>query len=455
MLRGTIDVQSQVGKGTEVTLRLPLSRLPGTGTPASTPSSSTSEQSTDESINALRLEHGDASVGLFGFNDHGQRPVLTSCVQDWLGLNVLSPISPEVKADVCIVDEKELAQLSHHSRSTLPLVILCNNATRSQIAFHHHIRGVAECISKPVGPRKLAKALRSCLGRVRSAKSGLTPAIALSDEASPLESEADTVVPDLEMNHLTLESEDGDKPLEVQSNEVVTASESENAQMAIGQSHSTSVSVTANEGFFFPTQEPFDQQREIGEDQLPPGPKIKKKSPYEGALTRRDSRRPPLISRVTEPVAKTPFPHASTALNGYDEGITFPLKPADHPQASPSGASQEFESTSRSAISEAALPTERATKQRSTPQTSPRKKRPPRLLLVDDNKINLRLLETYMRKRKYEFIDSAENGQFAVQAAEAHQLGYDIIFMGRLLSRKVKDCSDPLFRYIDAGYERI
>lgn len=53
----------------------------------------------------------------------------------------------------------------------------------------------------------------------------------------------------------------------------------------------------------------------------------------------------------------------------------------------------------------------------------------PRLLLVDDNKINLRLLRTYMHKRKYESIDEAENGLEAVQSFEGSKDGYDIIFM--------------------------
>jgi len=54
----------------------------------------------------------------------------------------------------------------------------------------------------------------------------------------------------------------------------------------------------------------------------------------------------------------------------------------------------------------------------------------PRLLLVDDNKINLHLLRTYMhRKRKYDGIDEAENGLEAVKAVESHAAGYDIIFM--------------------------
>lgn len=53
----------------------------------------------------------------------------------------------------------------------------------------------------------------------------------------------------------------------------------------------------------------------------------------------------------------------------------------------------------------------------------------PRLLLVDDNKINLRLLRTYMRKRRYDCIDEAENGLAAVNSVANKPEGYDIIFM--------------------------
>jgi CheY-like chemotaxis protein len=53
----------------------------------------------------------------------------------------------------------------------------------------------------------------------------------------------------------------------------------------------------------------------------------------------------------------------------------------------------------------------------------------PSLLLVDDNKINLSLLRTYMRKRKYDVVDEAENGLEAVNKFEGREGGYDIIFM--------------------------
>lgn len=82
-------------------------------------------------------------------------------------------------------------------------------------------------------------------------------------------------------------------------------------------------------------------------------------------------------------------------------------------------------------FSEVPLATPRL-KQASPPVALVKEKHPPRLLLVDDNLINLRLLETYMRKRKHKFVDSAQNGLLAVQAAERNPDGYDIIFMGTL-----------------------
>ncbi|CAG8193793.1 unnamed protein product [Penicillium salamii] len=58
--------------------------------------------------------------------------------------------------------------------------------------------------------------------------------------------------------------------------------------------------------------------------------------------------------------------------------------------------------------------------------TEPRR---PRILIVDDNKINLSLLSTYLQKRKITHLDKAEDGQTAVNMAEAMPGGYDIIFM--------------------------
>ncbi|RAH65171.1 putative sensor histidine kinase/response regulator [Aspergillus aculeatinus CBS 121060] len=52
-----------------------------------------------------------------------------------------------------------------------------------------------------------------------------------------------------------------------------------------------------------------------------------------------------------------------------------------------------------------------------------------RILVVDDNSINLKLMLTFMKKRELETLDSAENGKLAVDAVERLPEGYDIIFM--------------------------
>jgi CheY-like chemotaxis protein len=76
----------------------------------------------------------------------------------------------------------------------------------------------------------------------------------------------------------------------------------------------------------------------------------------------------------------------------------------------------------------------------STPPSLP-KMRSPRLLLVDDNKINLGLLRAFMKKRNYEVVDGAENGLQAVQKFEQREDGFDIIFM---------DISMPVLNGFDA-----
>jgi CheY-like chemotaxis protein len=54
-----------------------------------------------------------------------------------------------------------------------------------------------------------------------------------------------------------------------------------------------------------------------------------------------------------------------------------------------------------------------------------------RILVVEDNKINLNLMLAFLKKRGLAALDSAENGKAAVSAVKEEQQGYDIIFMGR------------------------
>ncbi|KAJ5326750.1 uncharacterized protein N7506_009852 [Penicillium brevicompactum] len=60
---------------------------------------------------------------------------------------------------------------------------------------------------------------------------------------------------------------------------------------------------------------------------------------------------------------------------------------------------------------------------------TPEEPRKPRVLVVEDNKINLNLMLAFLKKRKLVTLDSAENGKLAVDAVEKLEGSYDIIFM--------------------------
>ncbi|KAL5049923.1 hypothetical protein BDW71DRAFT_174348 [Aspergillus fruticulosus] len=62
-------------------------------------------------------------------------------------------------------------------------------------------------------------------------------------------------------------------------------------------------------------------------------------------------------------------------------------------------------------------------------ESAAKPERTPRVLVVDDNFINLNLMLTFLKKRQLQFLDSAENGQLAVDAVERTPGGYDLIFM--------------------------
>ncbi len=142
--------------------------------------------------------------------------------------------------------------------------------------------------------------------------------------------------------------------------------------------------VDHSQEFPFPYQENMTQSSDVNSPA----------APIQNDVTQLGSERPKIKHRFTEPIIRDPYPLT----------VPFPEIP---------------------------LPTPRL-KRTSPPVALVKEKRPPRLLLVDDNLINLRLLETYMCKRKHKFVDSAQNGLLAVQAAERNPNGYDIIFMGTL-----------------------
>lgn len=55
--------------------------------------------------------------------------------------------------------------------------------------------------------------------------------------------------------------------------------------------------------------------------------------------------------------------------------------------------------------------------------------RKPRVLVVDDNSVNLKLMMNFMKKRNLTVLDAANNGKMAVDVVEGTLKGYDLIFM--------------------------
>lgn len=78
-----------------------------------------------------------------------------------------------------------------------------------------------------------------------------------------------------------------------------------------------------------------------------------------------------------------------------------------------------------------------------------------KILIVDDNQINLKLLHTFLKRRKPQILDSAENGRIAVEAVEQNPYSYDIIFMGMLKQDLMIILVLTLSRSLNARHERI
>ena len=419
LLGGTIHIQSEVGRGTSVTVQLPMEQASHLITPASTPTSVGSPDSlVDNSINTLRTEYTGKSVALYGFSNEpvdlpgtetGQ--IAKYYIEHWYKLKVYEHLPNDVSVDIVIVKEENLRNLLKETSPSSGIIVLCSK-TRVKTPDQLLSLGTVEFMSTPFGPHKLAKALRLSLEKAQKVNEGQALAGApMSDPSDP-----GSLTPVL--SSFTLTSEDGHTPILVQTNEdgTVTASHTENARRAMG-SDSSSAHTEIRGDFPFPTQLSGRSSPQSSTGAM-------------GELLRQGLGRPKLTSRKTEPTFRPPFPLASafTAL-----GVTA-TKDAigSYVSTGLSGSSPEpdFLQTDQQKMSNQQQPSV--------------EKRQPRVLLVEDNKINLRLLETYMRKRKYELIDSALNGQLAVEAVKNHPEGYDVIFM---------DISMPVMNGFDATRE--
>lgn len=405
MLEGTIDIKSEVNKGTEVHIRIPLSREAGSGTSLSTPSSVGSPDKLQEnSITVLQTDHSSKAISIYtGSNPEQDTETCRTAlyyIKEWFKLPIVStPL--ERPSDVVIVEERDLPELLRRLRPG-PAIVVLSTKTHPLQVIHSLYPGAIESMSKPFGPYKLAKSIRLSLEKADQIAASHTPQPRPTIQ-SPRESEDGTII--AESEPVTLETADEESPtVQLQTNGFVTASRSSNARIALGTSLSMS-STESRADFPFPSPKSsrsgFDSPR----------------SAFDEAMKQASSR-PKLSSRKTEPVLRPVFPHTSALTrqgqlatsNARDKTEGSPITPTTKQELSQVEKKEQLELSSSNVEDNM-------------------EKRQPRLLLVDDNKINLRLLETFMRKRKYQFVDSVEDGSQAVQAAKKHAQGYDIIFM--------------------------
>ncbi|KAG9244362.1 histidine kinase-group I protein [Calycina marina] len=383
LLEGDITIDSEVGRGTEVRVMLPLLRempkQPESANSVPTPRSASSlSRENDESIDKLRAQISGKKVALYGFDLKSVDPIaqrtatilndsVTKFLTQWYGLRVV-PYGHRVNLIVANeIDPVDITRLVGDGTLNKPptVLVLCSHSTRFDKTVS--VEGSAVnvgFVAKPVGPLKLARALIQCLDANGPALS--TPGLLDPMSAASESNDLSKVFEELSLTPNSAEILDNSR----------MAAGSDNARKAI-ESPTPNAASEKTEEFPFPV--PLD------------GPSPKKVQNLSGA---EPEMMPPVV-----PILATPLPPS-----------ILPPSPEDQKLQPPARLVQTTSDTTPRPFQQPQL-------------------QPPRLLLVDDNKINLTLLRTFMRKRKYDLLDEAANGLEAVTKFDSYEGGYDIIFM--------------------------
>lgn len=386
MLGGTIDVKSKVNQGTTVEVVLPLKRpLPGQTSTHSTPWSGTTVSSTsssgEESISVLKYQFSDTTVAFYRHEvqrDGQLADVIKSYVQDWYNLQFLDQALCH-RSDVIVVKEADLDYVIDQMAGTPgrrpALVVLCSVSSKHSVvhlrSLEERISSVVEFVSTPSGPHKLARSIRLALEKKQSlGPASSTGPIAIAGHQGVDLAHSST-------SHATLESVSE----ELHEMDLNAPGETDKAKIV----HATET--------FAASQASENAQMAIHE------PIVALRSPR---------------SHVSEGEA-FPFPVQSQESSrlrverSRSKSVTLKV---------PSDTTTPLSTTPKAGAPAPAEPRENVDKVN------------PHVLLVEDNIINLKLLETYLRtKRKYGKVESAQDGEQAVNAVSTAEEPFDIIFM--------------------------
>ncbi|SPJ81896.1 related to nik-1 protein (Os-1p protein) [Fusarium torulosum] len=178
-LGGSIQIQSKLGKGTRVAVKLPLQV-------ASLESTETA--SDRDEFDSQAIELSGLRVCISGFSSSGsssanqrwapgefdEHSFLEKVCRNWLKMQIVGSFNNnDFLPDLILCDEYHLESIANQPRDELssPVVVVCRSAAvaRQLDQSHRSLRkvnwGLFSFISRPVGPRKLAKAFVLCFRR--------------------------------------------------------------------------------------------------------------------------------------------------------------------------------------------------------------------------------------------------------------------------------------------------
>lgn len=321
---------------------------------------------------------------------------LVQYLTGWFGFPTLQIWDFEFPAKLLIVDDIHLPNLlaqrpDYFARLSLQsIIILCANTAREAVLSQDIKSNHVELVSKPFGPYKLARAICRALGKAAMAptaeelrykrrQSGVTTPGSTTVSSSTVSSSRKT-------RHRAKAKSQGENHVEPQMSPTgvtpASGGETHFEETAVcSEGHGHEVKASSDGGFPFPT---------------------------DNVHGRRSS--PPRLPR-DDPSTATE--HPSHLLPAAARKL-IPLE------------SRSSVTQSQSERVENSTTKDKINLWDKQPGTQPRK---PRLLLVDDNRLNLQLLHTYISKKGYDgaVARTAEDGQQALEIYK--EFMPDIIFM--------------------------
>lgn len=324
---------------------------------------------------------------------------LVQYLTSWFGFPTLQTWDFDMPAQILIVDEIHLPTLLARRPNFLEtlsrqsMIILCANVARQAVLAKDIQSTRVELVSKPFGPFKLAKALCRALEKTSGPPTDTTSVTSESEPATSARGVDDGTVSS-EQNHL--------HPGIVSPMAMTSFSTGSSP----GQKSTTPVRDADRDGFPFPAKQTKSPS--------PSRPLVVAMVP--------DSRSLGVPQNV--PSSQKPPPRMS-CLRASTETPRIP-RPLPSPTPERPASSDSLTPANSAVVPFSIWDTP------STPQS-----RRPRLLLVDDNRVNLSLLHTFVKKRGFldSFAHTAEDGAQAVESFEGN--APDIIFMD--LSMPVMD----------------